>query len=169
MVASIEENFVRRIDVSSPIFDIIQFLLNVYAFIIPTLKRTYIKYTTYGHHQCLLLQVEQKSLQICSYQISLDDHDVHSLLYRNTSACHFDVRDRIIEGYFWTADKIYCSGNEKLIEWEERWRGFTQIWMRSWRNKKRPMNTSFQNFRFFWGNLIVIMMEMWSLKMIVFF
>ena len=57
-----------------------------------------------------------KSAQVCSYQISLADHDVCPLLYRNTSACNFDFGDRIIEGYFWTADKRYCSENDKWIE-----------------------------------------------------
>ena len=91
MVALTEDNFVRRTDVSSPNFDLIHFYLHLYAFIILTSERTYIKTTAFRHHQFLLLQVNKKTEQACSYQISLDKHNLHSLLYRNTSACHVDV------------------------------------------------------------------------------
>ena len=60
MLALIEDNFVRRKDVSSPTLDNILFYLHVYAFTILALTRTYIKTTTRGHHQFLLLQAEQK-------------------------------------------------------------------------------------------------------------
>ena len=57
MVAFIEDNFLRRTDVSSPTFEFIQFYLHVYAFIILTSTHTYIKTTACRHHQCLVLQV----------------------------------------------------------------------------------------------------------------
>ena len=74
------------------------FYFHVYAFIILTLTRTYIRTTTCGNHQFLVMQVEKKSSQVCSYQISLVEHDIHSLLYRNTAACNVNVGDRITEG-----------------------------------------------------------------------
>ena len=55
MVALIEDNFVRRTYVYCPTFEIIQFYLHVYAFIILNSTRTYIKITACGHHQFLLL------------------------------------------------------------------------------------------------------------------
>ena len=69
MVALIEENFVRRTDVSSPTFKLIKFYLYVYGFIILTSTGTYIKTTACGHHQVLLQQVEQNIFKIL---LSLD-------------------------------------------------------------------------------------------------
>ena len=59
MLALIEDNFVRRTYVSSPTFELIKLYLLVYAFIVLTLTHTYIKTTTCGHHQFLLLKLEE--------------------------------------------------------------------------------------------------------------
>ena len=60
MVALIQDNFVRRTDVSSRTFDIYNSYLHVYALIITTSTRTYIKTTACEHHHFVLLLVEQQ-------------------------------------------------------------------------------------------------------------
>ena len=101
MVALVEENFVRRIDVSSPTFEILQFLFAFVCF-------HYTHFDTHIHKNhrlraspIFIAAGRAKHLhKFSSYQISLEKHDLHSLLYNNTSVCHVDVGDRIIEGYF---------------------------------------------------------------------
>ena len=59
MVALIEDNFLEGQMCLVKPSSLYNFYLHVYAFIILTLTRTYIKSTTFRHHQFLLLQVEQ--------------------------------------------------------------------------------------------------------------
>ena len=106
MESLIEDNFVRRKDMSSPTFAILQFLFACVWF-----HYTNVDAHIHKNHRWRESPIfisagrEKKYIQVWSYKISLDEHNIHSLLYWNTSACHVDAGDRIIEGYFWTADK----------------------------------------------------------------
>ena len=62
MVALIEENFARRTDVSSPTFELIQFLFACVCFHYTHIDTHIHKTTNFGHHQFLSLQVEQNIL-----------------------------------------------------------------------------------------------------------
>ena len=101
------------------------FYLHVYAFIISTLTLTYIKTTTVGHHQSLLLQIEQN----ISTSLLLPDTPGQSRqtlpnfqeYIRMSLWCWRYIHWRLL----WTAEKRYCSGNEKCIKEGGFWWGYT--------------------------------------------